>query len=82
MESPGVRRVLLCLLVDVGGVGMRVGGNIAAGVIEGGSIADGRRECDLEFDMDGWRLARDGRGRLLKVRLRGMPPSGSSGRQT
>lgn len=47
-----------------------------------GSVKRGSRACDLDcpsglFDF----FARDGRGRLLKVLLRGIPPMGSSGRQ-
>ena len=59
-----------CLLVDAGGVGSRV-----AGVrLEGLRVyeSEGMRASDF--------LLRVGNGRLLKVRLRGMPPMGSSGR--
>jgi hypothetical protein len=61
-----------CLLVDAGGVGSRV-----AGV-----RLEGLRVCESEGMRASDFLLRVGNGRLLKVRLRGMPPMGSSGRQT
>lgn len=62
---------MLCFRVDMGGDGSLVED----------SIADGRRECDFDAIMGVARRARVGRGRLLNVLLRGMPPMGSSGRQ-
>ena len=63
---------LTCLLVEAGGVGSLVVGT------KPGSC--------LEYDADGVLIAtffaRVGRGKLLKVRLRGIPPIGSSGKQT
>jgi hypothetical protein len=59
-----------CLLVEAGGVGSRV-----AGV-----TLEGLRLCESEGIRDSDFLCRVGNGRLLKVRLRGMPPMGSSGR--
>jgi hypothetical protein len=59
-----------CLLVEAGGVGSRV-----AGVkLKGFRVRDseGMRASDFLFLV--------GSGRLLNVRLRGMPPMGSSGR--
>lgn len=61
-----------CFLVDADGEGSRLAE----------SKDDGSLACDLDctnglFDF----LARVGRGKLLKVLLRGMPPMGSSGRQ-
>jgi hypothetical protein len=61
-----------CFLVEAGGVGKRV-----ARV-----RLDGLRVCDSEGMRDSDFLCRVGNGRLLKVRLRGMPPMGSSGRHT
>lgn len=52
--SEGVRRLLLYLLFEVGGVGMRV--DVVAvepKSKEDGWMADGRREWDLELAMDG-----------------------------
>lgn len=64
--------LLTCLLVDAGGVGSLVFGI--------------KPESCLEYETDGALgttfFARAGRGRLLKVRLRGIPPMGSSGKQT
>lgn len=52
--SEGVRRVLLYLLFEVGGVGMRVDVvDDDPGSKESGWMADGRREWDWELAMDG-----------------------------
>jgi hypothetical protein len=61
-----------CLLVEAGGEGRRVA------VVR----FEERRVCESEGRRASGFLLRDGIGRLLKVRLRGMPPMGSSGRQT
>jgi hypothetical protein len=61
-----------CLLVEAGGEGRRVA------VVR----FEERRVCESEGRRDSGFLLREGMGRLLKVRLRGMPPMGSSGRQT
>ena len=52
------------------------------GSLVDGKKADGRRECDLDCEMFDAFLVRVGNGKLLKVLLLGMPPMGSSGRQT
>lgn len=57
-------------LVDAGGVGSRV-----AGV-----RLEKLRVCESEGMRASDFLCRVGKGRLLKVRLRGIPPMGSSGR--
>lgn len=64
---------LLCeyFLVDICGDGSLLGGN----------NVDGMRERDIDGTMLVGFLVRLGRGKLLKVRLRGIPPMGSSGRQ-
>ena len=59
------------LLVDAGGVGSRVDGCAPEGNLE--SEAEGIN--GIAF------LTRVGRGRLLNVRLLGIPPMGSSGKQ-
>jgi len=69
---PDSRRAALCLRVDAGGDGRRVEGK----------SAEGSRKFDLDAVMGVDRWNRVGRGRLLNVRLRGIPPIGSSGRQT
>lgn len=57
-------------------------------VIEGdgrraeGITAEGSLECDMDGIMGVGLRRRVGRGRLLSVRLLGMPPMGSSGKQT
>lgn len=61
---------IICFLVEAGGVGSRV----AAVRLEG------LRVCELEGVRVSDFLFLVGNGRLLKVRLRGMPPMGSSGR--
>ena len=69
--STDAKRVCECFRVDAGGDGRRVDGK----------KADGSLACDLDGRMDVVRLARVGSGRLLNVRLRGIPPIGSSGKQ-
>jgi hypothetical protein len=61
-----------CLLVEAGGEGRRVA------MVR----FEERRVCESEGARTSGLLLREGIGRLLKVRLRGMPPMGSSGRQT
>jgi hypothetical protein len=61
-----------CLLVEAGGDGRRVA------VVR----LEERRVCESEGTRTSDFLLREGIGRLLKVRLRGMSPMGSSGRQT
>ena len=59
-----------CFLVEAGGVGSLV----AATWLEGMRLCDSGRSRASDF------LFLIGNGKLLKVRLRGMPPMGSSGR--
>lgn len=61
-----------CRLVEAGGEGRRVA------VVR----FEERRVCESEGAQTSDFLLREGIGRLLKVRLRGMPPMGSSGMQT
>jgi hypothetical protein len=61
-----------CLLVEAGGDGRRVA------VVR----FEERRVCESEGTRTSGFLLLEGIGRLLNVRLRGMPPMGSSGRQT
>ena len=61
-----------CLLVEAGGDRRRVA------VVR----FEERRVCESEGTRTSGFLLREGIGRLLKVRLRGIPPMGSSGRQT
>lgn len=61
-----------CRLVEVGGDGSLVED----------AKAEGSRACDLDCDKFEACRPLTGTGRLLKVLLLGMPPMGSSGRQT
>ena len=70
--SIGAGRMLLCFLLEIGGVGMR----------HGAFVLDGRRACDLLPTIPWFRHGRVGSGRLLNVRLLGIPPMGSSCRHT
>ena len=71
LEPSVVKPVTECFRVVVGGDGMRVDG----------SCRDGNLMCDFEVVIPVFLRARVGSGKLLNVRLLGMPPIGSSGRQ-
>ena len=71
LVSADSNRECECFLFVVGGEGSRVDG----------SSDDGSLLCDLDVGTFVVFLARVGNGRLLNVRLLGIPPMGSSGRQ-
>lgn len=72
LSTAAEKLLLTCLLVEAGGVGSLVVGTKPESCLE--------YETGSAFEDAFFALV--GNGKLLKVRLRGIPPIGSSGKQT